>query len=89
MKIIAIDDVHRLNALLERILDVASWDELLPFYRPTGVNLPQLPAINGWGPIADGFDQFQNSPCEFPPRSGVSSRPMLDPSIHPIVPGCD
>jgi predicted transposase YdaD len=27
----AIDDVDRLNALLVRILDVSSWDELLPF----------------------------------------------------------
>ena len=29
-RIAAIDDVDRLNALLERILDVATWDELLP-----------------------------------------------------------
>ena len=31
MKIATIDNVDRLNALLERILDVASWEELLPF----------------------------------------------------------
>jgi predicted transposase YdaD len=30
-RIAAIDNVDRLNALLERILDVSSWDELLSF----------------------------------------------------------
>jgi predicted transposase YdaD len=34
MRIAATDDVDRLNALLERILDVASWDELLPHKDP-------------------------------------------------------
>jgi predicted transposase YdaD len=29
MKFAAIDDIARLNSLLERILEVASWDELL------------------------------------------------------------
>jgi predicted transposase YdaD len=34
MKIAAIDNVDRLNALLERIFDVSSWDELLSFNDP-------------------------------------------------------
>jgi predicted transposase YdaD len=33
-RIAAIDNVDRLNALLERILDVSSWDELLTFSDP-------------------------------------------------------
>jgi predicted transposase YdaD len=34
-RIAAIDNVDRLNALLERILDVSSWDELLSFNDPS------------------------------------------------------
>jgi predicted transposase YdaD len=33
-RIAAIDNVDRLNALLERIFDVSSWDELLSFNDP-------------------------------------------------------
>jgi hypothetical protein len=33
-RIAAIDNIDRLNALLERILDVSSWDELLSFNDP-------------------------------------------------------
>jgi predicted transposase YdaD len=33
-RIAAIDNVDRLNALLERIFDVSSWDELLSFSDP-------------------------------------------------------